>query len=103
MKYLVLISEGRENHSYQFSAPDLESAKEKARSCFDRFTSDTGRDYYDKDSLPDVELFEVGKPVIVNIFSHWKEKKEEARKAAEKYREDHERAVYERLKDKFEK
>lgn len=103
MNYLVIISEGRENHSYRFSASDLETAKEKAKSYFDMFTSDTGRDYYDEDSLPDVEIFEVTKPVIVNISSHWKKQKEKAKKAAEKYQEDHDRAVYERLKEKFNK
>lgn len=30
MKWLVLISEGRENHSYTFSASDLATAEKKS-------------------------------------------------------------------------
>jgi hypothetical protein len=103
MKYICLISEGRENHSYIFSAADQTIAEEQAKRYFDRFTSDTGRDYYDEDSLPDIELFEITKPIVVNIVSHWKEKQEQAKKDSEKFQEKHDRAVYERLKEKFEK
>ena len=53
--------------------------------------------------LPDVNLYEVSKCINVNVFEHVKEKRKERQERDRNAQEDHDRAVYERLKDKFEK
>ena len=102
MKWLVLISEGRENHSYTFSAPNLEAAQKKSLECFDDFCFMANREYHEE-YLPDVNLYEVSKCINVNVFEHVKEKRKERQERDRNAQEDHDRAVYERLKDKFEK
>ncbi len=103
MNYLCLISEGRENHSYRFSAPDRPTAEEQARKYFEQFTYDTGREYYDEESLPDVLLFEVSPSIPVNIKDFWKEKQARDEKKRKQFQEEADRKHFEFLKKKFEK
>jgi hypothetical protein len=100
--WLVMISEGRENHSYTFSAPDLATAEKKALELFDDFCFEAGREY-DEEYLPDVDLYEISDPTNISVLSHVKEKRvkdEKRRKAAQ---EEREREQFEFLKKKFEK
>lgn len=103
MNWLVLISEGRENHSYRFSTDNRTDAENQAVKCFDQFTYDTGREYYDEESLPTVILFEIDKSIPVAIHDYWKEKQVETEKRRREQQEKYDLAVFERLKKKFDK
>src|ERR1035437_603841 len=102
MDWLVIISEGYgENMSYNFSATDEEAAKKQAIKYFDRFTSDTGREYDDEEFLPSVTIYEVPYSISVDVTEHWKEKKEAREKRNKEYIEKREAEEFKRLQKKF--
>jgi hypothetical protein len=90
--------------TYSFEAPNLESAKKKSLEYFDRFSFDTGQDYYDhEDDLPSLSLCEQPTYIEVDIVEYWKEGEIESKKAAKAAAERRDRDTYEALKKKFEK
>lgn len=102
MNWLIIISEGRENHSYSFSAIDRAAAEAESLKLFDRFCFDACREYH-KDYLPEVDLYEVSDsgPISINIIEHVKEKliRDERKRKADM--EEQDRRHYEFLKERF--
>ena len=100
MNWLVKISESRENHSYTFSAPNLEAAQKKSLECFDDFCFMAAREY-DEEYLPDVDLYEVSKCININVLEHVKEKRKEQQERDRNAQEERDRQHFEFLKKKF--
>lgn len=100
MKWLIRVEHYRYERASFFEGIE-EEAKKEAIKRFDYFTDDFGFDYHSETAVPQVTLYPVENPIVINMANHYFERtkrQEEIYKAMQEVRE---REEYERLQKKF--
>lgn len=78
-----------------------EQAIEAANDLFDRFLSDTDREFDEREDVPAVAIYEIGKPFVVEMADRYFKRLEDNEAFYKEQQERQEREQFERLQKKF--